>query len=497
MSARRGAKLAGLALIAVLAVLLAVAPAQARKSKTVPHVERSGERAYIADEHGRELLLRGINSNALVQYPDYFQQTVPLRRDDFREMAALGFNFLRLPISWSLLEPSPGQYSEDYLGLIEHKVKAAERAGMRVVVDFHQDRYNRNLRPGDEADGAPDWATLTDGQPCEESFFLSPCSEAAYDNFWNNTVVAGKPLQDHYRDALLTVSRRLRDDRKLLGIELMNEPTYGTTGPPAFERTQLWPFESRMIDALRADGERRMIWFGPNLLRDVTDIDSGQPERFSDDPNLVYAPHIYTGTFNDGGVPELEQSYANAEREARTYDAAWVDGEWGGGSDPKAEMMRAAKLDLQDQFRVGSGFWMWKQQEGFYNWQTVEEDGALREDSFRAQQLSRPHVDWVPGELTATSFDGQALTASVSGRGGRARLWSGTVVRYGGTTALGKPLVRVLIDGERAALLRRTRVRYRNPTTSLLGYRIAVVVPRGEHTIELQPGPLRPRRVVK
>lgn len=486
-------------LAAALVVLgIAAAPAGAQGAKRVPYVERSEGRAFIADEHGRELLLRGINSNALVQYPDYFQQTVPLQEDDFREMAALGFNFLRLPISWSLLEPSPGEFSDGYLDQIESTVAAAEEVGMRVLVDMHQDRYNRNLRPGDEADGAPDWATLTDGKPCQANFLLSPCSEAAYDNFWNNTVVAGKPLQDHYLDALLAVSRRLRDDNRLLGIELMNEPTFGTTLPPAFERTQLWPFESRMIDALRADGERRMIWFGPNLLRDVADVDTGGAERFSGDPNLVYAPHVYTGTFNDGGVPELEASYAAAEQEARAYGAAWVDGEWGGGSDPKAEMMREAKLDLQDTYRVGSGFWMWKQRPGFYNWHTVEEDGSLRDDSIRAQQLSRPHVDWVAGEIVSTSYadfgeGGPELSAEVSGRGGKAQLWSGTVVNYGGATALERPLVRAFVDGERVKP-KRELVRYRGATTGLLGYRVRLRVPRGRHTIELRPGPLRPIR---
>lgn len=475
------------AALAAAACLLAAAPAGAHGGDraAVPHVARAGDRAYIADEHGRELLLRGVNANSLVEYPDYFQQTVPLTRADFREMAALGFNFLRLPINWSRLEPVAGTYSRAYLREIRRIVGWAESEGMRVLVDFHQDRYNRNLRPGDEADGAPDWATFTDGQPCQPSSFTSPCSRAAYDNFWTNRVVDGKPLQQRYLEAMLAVSRYLRSDHRLLGLELMNEPTFGSTAPPTFEREQLWPFYRRMIAGLRADGERRMIWFDPNILRDVLDFDTGQPERFSADPDLVYGPHVYTGTFNGGGEAEMRASYAAAEREAKAYGAPWVDGEWGGGSDPKAEALRDIKLSLQDSYRVGGAFWMWKQRPGFYNWEVVGTDGALRTDSLRAQQLSRPHVDAVPGRLASTSYSGGVLRARVEGGGGIARIWSGTVVERGGQTLLARPLVRVTIDGRPVPAWRVLRA-FATAQVSLRGYDVSFWIPRGAHDVEVR-----------
>lgn len=478
-------------LIATLLALMPTArasdPVPAAKRTASPHVAMSGGSYYIADRKGRQLLLRGINSNALVHYPDYFRQTVPLRRSDIREMAALGFNFLRLPINWSLLEPAPGAYSRPYLRRIERIVDWAEAEGMWVLVDFHQDRYNRNLRPGDEADGAPDWATLTDGKPCEEAFFTSPCSIAAYDNFWTNAVVAGKPLQAHYRAAMKEVSRRLRDHPRLLGLELMNEPTFGSIGSPRFEREQLWPFYDRMIDGLRRDGEKRMIWFEPSILRDVIDVDPGGAESFSDDGNLVYAPHIYTGVFNDGDLDRLRGSYAAAAEEAAAYGAPWVDGEWGGGNDPAGEERLVANLDLQDEYLAGSGFWMWKQQPGFYDWHTVEPDGSLRQDSMRAQNLSRPHLDAAPGRILKTRWNGHGLVSTVRGGGGTVRAWSGTVVRRGGETLIRRPRVRVRIDGEPVRSTRR-RKEFATDDVALDGYRISFPLPRGRHVIELLPG---------
>ncbi|MGI8557377.1 MAG: hypothetical protein ACR2ND_03540 [Solirubrobacteraceae bacterium] len=56
---------------------------------------------------------------------------------------------------------------------------------------------------------------------------------------------------------------------------------------------QLWPFYKRMISGRRADGEWRMIWFDPTSIRDLTDRDEAAA-RFSTNPDLVYAPHIYT-----------------------------------------------------------------------------------------------------------------------------------------------------------------------------------------------------------
>jgi hypothetical protein len=283
----------------------------------------------------------------------------------------------------------------------------------------------------------------------------------------------------------------LRGDSRLVGIELLNEPTPGFVLPPAFERLELHAFYGRMIAGLRADGERRTIWFEPNILRDVTDADSGVAQRFSSDPNLVYAPHIYTEIFSPPrSVTPLSRqhqqaSFEAASREAQLYDAPLVDGEWGGGAGGDWERYRSEHLDLEDQYLTGFAFWIWKQRPGFYNWHTVNADGGLRSDTVKAQQLSRPHPDAVPGHLVSIAFSARRLSSRLEGPGGLATLWSGTVVRRGGPTLLDRPLTRVLLDGHaRAAQLE--PVEYSSPTVDLLGYRVRVQLPAGRHTIVLQ-----------
>jgi hypothetical protein len=122
--------------------------------------------SYIADSEDRRVILRGVVSGGLVDYwsgvdarslrPPPFHPidpaayeggrcppnsaTVwqpPLYRSDLAEMAAFGFNVLRLPLSWSLLEPEPGRYDRLYLDRIAQVVGWAREAGIYVILDMH------------------------------------------------------------------------------------------------------------------------------------------------------------------------------------------------------------------------------------------------------------------------------------------------------------------------------------------------------------------------
>ena len=72
---------------------------------------------------------------------------------DAERMQGLGFNLLRLPISWSALEPTPGAYDRSYLDRIAAVVDACTRRGILVIIDFHQDAFSKEIGQ----DGAPRW----------------------------------------------------------------------------------------------------------------------------------------------------------------------------------------------------------------------------------------------------------------------------------------------------------------------------------------------------
>src|SRR3954471_8144402 len=131
----------------------------------------------IVDALGREVLLRGVNVNALAEYWQYgsFATTFPLTGADADRISATGWNVVRLLVSWSRIEPAPGRYDEQYLDQVARAVQVLERRGVYSIVDFHQDAWGPTLAapPGttcpagsDPAfgwDGAPGWATLAGG----------------------------------------------------------------------------------------------------------------------------------------------------------------------------------------------------------------------------------------------------------------------------------------------------------------------------------------------
>src|SRR3954470_24577102 len=135
MRTRRGLVVAALVAALLCPVVAAVgrdgssAPSRSSSAARLPlHVVR-GSQPYIADSAGRQVLLRGVNTN---QLGDYFQadpalpSTVPLTDDDIAQMAALGSNSIRLIVHWSLLEPRRGFIDEAYIARVAEAVRWAQ-----------------------------------------------------------------------------------------------------------------------------------------------------------------------------------------------------------------------------------------------------------------------------------------------------------------------------------------------------------------------------------
>ncbi len=88
-----------------------------------------------------------MNVNALAEYwkGSRFPTVFPLARKDPARMAAIGWNAVRLLVSWSRIEPRPGRYDRAYLGQVASTVRTLARRGIYTIVDLHQDAWGPSL----------------------------------------------------------------------------------------------------------------------------------------------------------------------------------------------------------------------------------------------------------------------------------------------------------------------------------------------------------------
>ena len=337
---------------------------------------------------------------------------------DLSEMAALGFNSVRLPLSWSLLEPQRGHMNEMYVDRIAQVVDWARGQGMYVIIDMHQNAYSRFVGAGPGVDlsqlsGAPKWATVTDGLPSRVfggQRELNPTVFEAATNFWYNR----DGIQDEYIAAVAFLAKRFKDDSTVAGYSIFNEPWPGWNVSPGFEDLLLFPFYRRVIDAITGvhDGlpcwagffmpspcgyrdlgvrdVRHLIFLDTGLAREITDFPTHLGLPLSSYPNVVLSMHAYThfytvdallhapsASYPFGGY---EQSYSLAEREAKAMDAALFVAEF--GSPPsKDSLLLVNQFSELERHRLGFAFWTWKENGGAWSWGMFSPPGSSSPDA--------------------------------------------------------------------------------------------------------------------
>jgi endoglycosylceramidase len=429
-------------------------PRSSALALTALHAEADPVRGgRIVDARGREVLLRGVNVNALAEYWKgvAFPTTFPLAPDDPAHMRSIGWNAVRLLVSWSRIEPAPGRYDEDYLDQVSRTVSRLRAAGIYSIIDFHQDAWGpaTAARPGERCtppsqpgigwDGAPAWATLDHGLPrCTVvAREINPATMRDWQAFFNDETAAdGVGVQTRYVAMLGHVAREFARSPEVAGFDIMNEPN--AFGPA--DNLRLAVMYSRAVASIRnaehtAGGLAHLILFEPSVL--FSAIGSGPPPSFSRDPNLVYAPHIYTGGFSGG--PITRQAFETARLEAGALGGVPVlSGEW--GADPH----RASRPTdpyfikhqrLQDRFHAGATLWTWRESCGDPHkvgdlragrvpdvWGEFDVD--CRSNTITGtrdaliEELRRGYVRAAPGRLTVTRWDQARASLEASGQAG-------------------------------------------------------------------------------
>lgn len=437
-------------------------------------VARTG-RPRIVDAHGREVLLRGANLNSLGDYhqddPD-LPPTHPPTDADWEAMAANGFSVVRLVVSWSALEPERGTLDEGYVDRIRAAVDEAADRGIYTVVDFHQDAYSRfvatpdgmtcpsGTEPAIGWDGAPEWATLTDGEStCRPPGLRegAPAVQAAFRNFYANT--------DGIRDAFVaTVARlagELADEPAVAGYDLLNEPN--VVLPPDESSARYTELVSDLVTAVRAaevgaGGFPHLLFLEPMVLFPLPG--TLPAEGFTDDRDIVFAPHNYAESIGPRILTVEQTADIDAATATERGWPLWI-GEFGvfDTTPAKLDVLRRFAV-TQDMSFAGGAAWQWRQHCGEPHSVTHpgnvvdgrivqlnvvdcpgDRDGGPNEDFLAVIGRSYPRA--APGQLTELRSDPTSGALTVAGtatgddRDGELVVWVRGGVRPHSVTADG------------------------------------------------------------
>ncbi|MEQ9364116.1 MAG: cellulase family glycosylhydrolase [Leptospirales bacterium] len=358
-------------------LFLGCIPASGDPLPSLKAVTNGTEPGHIVDSFGREILLRGVNVNSHIEYWQHnpeFDTTYPFTEADADLLASMGWNLVRLAISWSRVEPNPGEYDDEYLDEIAVSISMLADRGVYTLIDLHQDAWGPSLvappatvceegRPAGGWDGAPAWATFDDGEPrCESGpRELVPAVRAAWVNFLlNREGPGGIGIRTRYVDMFAHLVKRFANQSSVAGYGIINEPNQFLPETRA-------PLSQLYEDALRAmrqaerdvGAPKRLFFFEPTIAWHAVGFPPPLPFEHGD--QVVYSPHLYQEGIDPG---KLEDAFARAAQETvELYKGApVVTTEWGAdprrAKDPDDDYFER-HLAEQDNSRFGAAMWTW------------------------------------------------------------------------------------------------------------------------------------------
>jgi endoglycosylceramidase len=370
-------------------------------------------RVYIADARGRALGFHGFNVKTSDPAVDASDQLLA-------DAAARGMDHMRLTVFWDHLEPAQGRFDTAYLDAIVAAMDRAERHGLLVILDMHQDVYGEAF----DSRGIPAWATRTDGLPYEPQDvwflnYLQPAVQAAFEHLYEDP-----DLRQAQIDAWLHVVERVKRHPALFGYDLLNEP-FGKIRPgedlltaaARVEREQLTPMYQRLTDAITEVDRHHWVFIEPPNLASLgvaTSLGEVRGPKVALYPHM-YDPNIESATYTPGGVVEYDPAFFDRWASSITtytdrHPIPLLVGEWGIAHPDRPGMDAFVRDSLATLEEVGSGWtqFAWCRGTGYC---PIDANGADRPG---IGQIFQPYARAVAGAPTATRWDPEARELRVT-----------------------------------------------------------------------------------
>lgn len=418
---------------------------------------KKGSNAGIYDEQGRYIILRGANYNVL---GDYWQANTTVatqkqfEENDLKLMAKYGFNCIRLLFSWSKLEPQKGNYNQAYIEEIKHVIEIAAKYNIYVLLDMHQDAFSKYIatpvnaacdKPNKGWDGAPDWATITDGaSTCttDGSRESAPAVVHAWQNLWDNK----NGIQDVCINAWITLIKQTAKYSNIVGYDLINEPSLGYQAINQ-QADKLSKFYGKLTQKIReaeseVNASQHIIFFEMSVTWNGQPIPFIPFPNFTNDENIIFAPHTYFESISY--IFTIEQGYDLLKNLSKLYNTGLFIGEYGFFDEPTDDVLKLKRYaKKEDDNFAGSTIWQWSQAPGDphgISWdgtrysntsmQLIELDkngiftGNRNELFLNVLSRTRPNaICGQPIKLTSNADDGTMHLEAITNQDGITTLW--------------------------------------------------------------------------
>ena len=265
--------------------------------------------SWFNDDQGRHLLFRGVNFASRTKLAPYLPiaplETKNLSQLNLKEeiksvepeldrLKDLGFNIVRLLISWKAIEPRPNTNFDEllpegkqYLTFVKEIIDELYARNLYVLLDFHQDIAHERYG----GDGFPDWALATDiehelpeasnlrDKKWMIKYVTNKSVKKTLTSFWRNdlTHIEGEnklehfPVRTHLEKTIGQTAKFFRSLNNgkghpaILGIEPFNEPNPAGLPKEQFEQEFLVDYYRNVDLEIRKFDPDVFIFMEPNV----------------------------------------------------------------------------------------------------------------------------------------------------------------------------------------------------------------------------------------
>ena len=317
---------------------------------------------WFHDTEGRYLIFRGVNLASRSKLPPYLpiaplhmkridesalKQEIELVKSELDLLKKLGFNIIRLLISWKGIEPKPNpnlneimSEGQKYLYLVNQIIDALYSRDLYIILDFHQDIAHEVYG----GDGFPDWALAIDEEhkrpmasnlkdrKWQMAYMINKLVKHTLASFWKNDLsntelsLQNFPVRTHLEKTIGQTVNFFKSishggHPAILGIEPFNEPHPAGIPADQFESTFLYHYYQNVESEIRKFDDKIFLFLEPRVDWTMSFQGSGEKSKIGPTPfNIRRSLHLnfIRNAMIEGNIdPQAEQqivSYLPSDR---------------------------------------------------------------------------------------------------------------------------------------------------------------------------------------